>query len=437
MGLPWGHQELQGETVEDRYQLVRLIGSGGMGTVYEAEDLMLRRRVAVKLMHGSVSSDENTGERFLREAMAMARTSHPNVVALHDAGVFRHTSYLVMELLDGLDLGVLVNTQGALPPGVIRVVVESICSGLVAVHQTGVLHRDLKPHNVRVTAAGLVVLQDFGLARLVEASMITAAGSVLGTPQYLAPEVVRGERPTQRTDLYGVGVILYHMLTGRPPLERTDNLAGLFFRLVNQGVPPLADSRPDLPADLVALSDRLTALRAEDRPASAAEVLEHLTRPTDPDRMTLGTLVRISALKRPPDGRADPFDFPSRTAVVPRRSTSLSYSYARHPLAVRVPSSTSSTATLSPATRLRLASTADAPTRLREAVALAQRGDHSEAAYILDALTKVCTEASGPTDPTALAAQFWHAVCLSKLGAAPQALHLFAQVTDRTSEEGN
>ncbi|MFD0566364.1 protein kinase [Kitasatospora saccharophila] len=436
MGLPWGHQELQGETVEDRYQLVRLIGSGGMGTVYEAEDLLLRRRVAVKLMHGSVSPDDNTDERFRREAMAMARASHPNVVALHDVGVFRRTSYLVMELLDGLDLGVLVKARGALPPGAVRVVVESICSALAAVHRTGVLHRDLKPHNVQVTAAGLVVLQDFGLARLVEASMITAAGSVLGTPQYLAPEVVRGERPTQRTDLYGVGVILHHMLTGRPPLEQTDNLAGLFFRLVNQGVPTLADSRPDLPGDLAALADRLTALRAEDRPASAAEVLEHLTRPSDSDRVALGALVRMSVLERPPDERADPSGF-ARPAVVSLRSTSRSYSRGGQPLALREPSPVSRTATLSPATRLRLASTADAPTRLREAVALAQRGDHSEAAYMLDALTQVCTEAFGPTDPTTLAAQFWHAVCLSALGAAPQALHLLAQITDRTSEEGN
>ncbi|RKE22352.1 serine/threonine-protein kinase [Streptomyces sp. TLI_171] len=431
MGHSWGHDQREGEVVDGRYRLVRLIGSGGMGAVYEAEDRSLERRVALKLMHGSVAQGE---QRFRREAVATARISHPSVVAVHDRGIHRGAPYLVMELLDGTDLGALLARGAPLPPGAARAVAEPVCAALAVAHRSGVLHRDVKPGNVHVTSAGRVVLQDFGLARLVEQTVITATDALLGTPHYMAPELVRGELPTAQSDLYGLGVILYQMVTGQRPFAPTDDIGPLINTVVTEGVPRLAGNRPGLPADLAELIDELTALRPEHRPSSAAAVLDRLGTPSAEDRIQLLSLVHdltaSGAAHRAPT-RPEYLDVPGPHGI----STSLVLDRSSVMIRLAPAGSVSGTVSLSSATRARLTPPEDAASRLREAVTLVLRGDDTEAAEMLAVIVEVSTRAFGPTHPTTLTAQFWRAVCLSRLGAAAEAVHLLARVTELTAEE--
>ncbi|MEK8173246.1 serine/threonine-protein kinase [Streptomyces sp. M19] len=170
-----------------------------MGVVHEAADSALDRRVAVKILASAaeVRVEGVALERFRREAQALARIRHPNVVTVHDIGVHQGRPYLVMEFLDGVELQGLVDHLGPLAPDAVRWIASGMSAALGAAHEAGVLHRDVKPSNVRITRTGRVVLQDFGLARLVEEAAITRAGVLVGTPRYMAPEVIRASAPSR------------------------------------------------------------------------------------------------------------------------------------------------------------------------------------------------------------------------------------------------
>jgi serine/threonine-protein kinase len=235
-----------GSVISDRYELGDRLGSGGMSTVYGATDRVLERTVAVKVLAEHLSDDDKFVARFRREALAVARLIHPNIVQVYDTGVDQGRHYIVMEYVEGRSVAQLLQRRGKLGPEVGVSVGVQACSGLEYAHRQGIIHRDVKPGNLMViggpagrpssgsshdppTGEMTVKLTDFGIARAAEQTRLTQVGSVVGTAAYLAPEQARGDEATPAGDVYALGVVIYQMLTGRLPWEGT-TLAELAIR---------------------------------------------------------------------------------------------------------------------------------------------------------------------------------------------------------------
>ena len=207
-----------GTLIDDRYRVVSRVGSGGMAEVYCADDIQLGRRVAVKLLHERFAADEEFVERFRREASSAASLSHANIVSVYDRGEWGGTYYIAMEYLDGRSLDSIVREEAPLPPEHAIEITEQVLRAARFAHRRGVVHRDLKPHNVIVDEEGRVKVTDFGIARA-GASEITQTGSIMGTARYLSPEQAQGLPVSPRSDLYSIGVMLYELLTGTVPVR--------------------------------------------------------------------------------------------------------------------------------------------------------------------------------------------------------------------------
>src|ERR671932_791885 len=201
---------------DGRYRILRKRGSGGMANVYLAEDEDLGRRVAIKIMSDRYADDDTFNERFRREAKAAAALSHPNIVSIYDRGQTNGTYYIAMEVIEGRSLKELILTRGPLPIGHTITYTLEILEALRFAHRHGIIHRDVKPHNILIGER--LKVTDFGIARA-GASQMTEAGSIMGTAQYLSPEQARGAPVTASSDLYSIGVMLYEVLTGRVPFD--------------------------------------------------------------------------------------------------------------------------------------------------------------------------------------------------------------------------
>jgi serine/threonine protein kinase/serine phosphatase RsbU (regulator of sigma subunit)/pSer/pThr/pTyr-binding forkhead associated (FHA) protein len=257
------------------YALLRQLGSGGMGVVYEARDLSLGRLVAIKTLSGRLES-RYAVERFRVEAAALGRLNHRNIVQIHGSCISREQPYLILELLPGGDLGSRVREVGPLPSGEVVRLAEALAFALEHAHKRGVIHRDPKPNNVLLAADGTPKLIDFGLAKLLDAEAdLTAPGVVMGTPHFMAPELVQGaDRADARSDLYSLGATIYYLLTGRPPLEGNQEEM-LRQVLVREPIPP-RELNPYIPAALEAICLRCLAKAPEDRFDSAAALASAL-----------------------------------------------------------------------------------------------------------------------------------------------------------------
>jgi len=240
-------------TLSGRYELGDRLGSGGMSNVYRATDLILERTVAVKILAEHLSDDERFVARFRREALAVAKLIHPNIVQVYDTGVDEGRHYIVMEYVEGRSGAQILQRQGPFDPQTTAEAGIQACAGLDYAHRRGIIHRDVKPGNLMVVGgpvgggAMTVKLTDFGIARALAQTRITQVGSVVGTAAYLAPEQVRGEEATPATDVYALGVVLYQFLTGRLPYEGS-TLAELAVRQQNERpLPPstYSDEVPD------------------------------------------------------------------------------------------------------------------------------------------------------------------------------------------------
>ncbi|CAM5281250.1 MULTISPECIES: serine/threonine-protein kinase [Streptomyces] len=427
--------------IDGRYRLVRPLGRGAMGVVYEAEDENLQRRVALKKLSavGGMSADDEALARFKREAVALARIDHPGVVSLYDSGLHGDVPYFVMQLVDGVDLATLVEA-GALTPGVACAVGLGVARALAAAHEAGVLHRDVKPTNVGITRQGSVVLHDFGLARLAGESAITRTGVTMGTPQFMAPEVIMGAAPGPTADLYGLGVCLHFMLTGNLPFGPAAEVGAVVDSALGAGIRPLSTGLfPFTPVNLALLVDRLCAREASARPRTAAEAVR-LLEPFggDDGQAALAELVAASVRNT---AILQACETPAGTRETPPESGP-EYEWDEHALpGPRVPRrDVFRPLTLSTTTRRLVLSSMtpqNAVSRQREAVNLVLRGELQEAAEMLSSITQVCLSSLGPDHPTTLAAQFWQAVCLARLGAGPKALELFSSVNRHTDQRGN
>src|SRR2546430_1240112 len=237
------------QVFDGRYKVVRKLGTGGMANVYLAEDQELGRSVAIKMLDERHSQDEQFVERFRREAKNAAGLSHPNIVSIYDRGQAEGTYYIAMEYLEGRTLKELIVTKGPTPIHVAIDYTRQMLAALGFAHRNGIVHRDIKPHNVVVGPDGRLKVTDFGIARSGGTSQMTEAGSIIGTAQYLSPEQPRGAPVDQRSDIYSVGIVLYEMLTGKVPFTGDTPLEIAMKHLSEVPVPPSA-LRDDVPEDL-------------------------------------------------------------------------------------------------------------------------------------------------------------------------------------------
>jgi serine/threonine-protein kinase len=265
-----------GEVVGGKYKISRFLAAGGMGSVYEAQHTLVKRRFAVKFLHPDLARKRELLARFQREAEAAGALESENVAAALDFGVTGDGSpYIVLEYLGGVSLEHLLQAEGTLPFGRATELVQQACRGVQAAHALGIVHRDLKPHNLfvcrREDGTDLVKVLDFGVAKLemLENSAATRTGTVLGTPSYMSPEQARGEKSVgHAADVYALGAILYELLSGKKPHPGASHNA-ILHHISTQPAVPLASAREGLPEGLVAVVEQALAGVAEERPASA------------------------------------------------------------------------------------------------------------------------------------------------------------------------
>src|SRR5438874_12440820 len=261
---------------DGRYRIIRKLGAGGMANVYLAEDQELGRRVAIKILDDRHAADDSFIERFRREAKNAAGLSHPNIVSIYERGEAEGTYYIAMEYLEGRTLKELIVTKGPTPIPVAIDYTRQMLGALGFAHKNGIVHRDIKPHNVVVAPDGRLKVTDFGIARS-GASQVTEAGSIIGTAQYLSPEQARGASVDQRSDIYSIGIVLYEMLTGSVPFTGDTPLEIAMKHLSAVPEPP-SNKRPEVPRALDLVVLRALAKNPSDRYASAEEMDADLAR---------------------------------------------------------------------------------------------------------------------------------------------------------------
>ena len=305
---------LAGTLLADRYRLERLIATGGMAQVWEATDLVLDRRVAVKLLHSHLADDESFVGRFRREAIAAARLAHPSIVSIYDTYSGDGMEAIVMELVHGHTLRQDLDRRGALPPAEVVRIGSQVADALATAHHSKLVHRDIKPANILLCEDDRVMVADFGIAKLDEHTSTdhTKEGTMLGTAKYLAPEQVEGGPVDGRTDVYALGVVLYEMLCGRPPFVADSDAATALARL-HADPPRPRQLRADLPRSLDDIVMRCLARDPEKRYGTAAELRAALlAAPLGVDAASSGatdhTVVAAAAAPaaptRPPSGPA-------------------------------------------------------------------------------------------------------------------------------------
>ncbi|HJZ88116.1 MAG TPA: serine/threonine-protein kinase [Polyangia bacterium] len=267
-----------GKVLLSRYHIERELGRGGMGAVYLARDAQLGEQVALKVISAHWGGEAAAAvERFRREASAARKITHPNVIRIHDLGEDPAAGelFLSMEYFPGMTLADLLRRRGALPLDEARDILGQVCDGLEAAHKAGVIHRDLKPGNILCNDRRQVKIIDFGLAKASFMAGMTATGLILGTPEYMAPEQVRGRDADGRTDIYALGAVAYHVVTGVPPFGGETPIA-VGFAHCTQPVRPPTELRPDLPARMAAAIVRALSKEPRDRFDSVSEMRTEL-----------------------------------------------------------------------------------------------------------------------------------------------------------------
>jgi tRNA A-37 threonylcarbamoyl transferase component Bud32 len=258
-----------------RYRIEERVAGGGMGTVYVARDELLGRRVAAKLLHEDLADNPSFVDRFRREARSVAALVHPNIATVFDYGEDEGRHFIVMELVDGRDLERILNSDGALAPTRARGIAAKVCEALGHAHAAGVVHRDVKPANVIVSADDAVKVTDFGIARVADDAAMTATGAVLGTAQYIAPEQASDGPVGPPTDVYSMGIMLFEMLTGRRPFVGGSPVA-VAMRHIHEDVPAPSSVNRAVPAELDAIVLQATQKDPRRRFAGGTEMARAL-----------------------------------------------------------------------------------------------------------------------------------------------------------------
>src|SRR4051794_19205092 len=265
-----------GQVLADRYELEELVGTGGMSSVFRAHDRLLDRKVALKVLHEQYSDDEEYVERFRREARAVAALSHPNIVTVIDRGEHDGRQFIVFEYVDGDNLKTVIQRSGPFPvPSALELTIQ-VARALSFAHQSGLVHRDVKPQNVLLNGDGRAKVTDFGIARSLDVQHgMTQTGTVLGTSDYIAPEQAQGQRVDEHTDVYSLGVVMYELLTSEVPFPG-ENFVAVAMRHINEPPPAIRDKRPDVPPRVEAAIQKAMAKDPADRFPTMAEFCQEL-----------------------------------------------------------------------------------------------------------------------------------------------------------------
>jgi serine/threonine-protein kinase len=259
----------------DRYLLGELIGQGGMADVYLAEDKVLRRTVAVKILRSSLTGDPIYIKRFHREASAAAAINHKNIVAIYDVGDEDDLYYIVMEYVKGQTLKELINIRGALHYIEAIDIMKQVVSATATAHEMGIVHRDLKPQNILVTDSGIVKIADFGIASIQSLSQVTQTDTIMGSLHYLAPEIARGEKATPQSDIYALGIVFYELLRGEVPFNG-ESPVNIALKHMRDSIPSVRAFNPSIPQSVENIIIKATAKNVENRYASALDMLDDI-----------------------------------------------------------------------------------------------------------------------------------------------------------------
>ena len=266
-----------GRIFNQRYRLKEKLGSGGMADVYLADDLLLEREVAVKVLHPQYAADPAYIQRFRHEAQAAANLNHPNIVNIYDWGNEGDLYYIVMEYVEGRDLKEVLRSEGRILPERAAEITAEVCAALQFAHRHNLVHRDIKPHNIFLTHMGQVKVMDFGIAREGDGSGFTQTGVVMGTPQYISPEQAQGRPVDGRSDIYSLGVVLYEMLTGRVPFDDPNPVTVAYRQVREDPIPPSVID-PEIPPALEAVVMKAMAKNPANRYQTAQEMKADLLR---------------------------------------------------------------------------------------------------------------------------------------------------------------
>ena len=273
-----------GKTVGGRYKIKSHIGTGGMATVYLAQDLILERPVAVKVLRLDFHTNEAAMRRFQREAQSATQLVHPNIVSVYDVGEEDGTNYIVMEYVEGTDLKEYIRERGPLPPREAVRIMTQIVSAIELAHQNRIIHRDIKPQNILIDREGNVKITDFGIAIALSETSLTQTNTLLGSVHYLSPEQARGGMATIRSDIYALGIVLYELLVGEVPFEG-ESAVSIALKHFQEPLPRISQMLPTVPQSLENVVLKATAKEPLDRYSSCYEMLEDLQTCLNPERL--------------------------------------------------------------------------------------------------------------------------------------------------------
>ncbi len=273
----------KGQKINDRYEIIKSIGEGGMANVYLAHDLILDRDVAIKVLRGDLAGDEKFVRRFQREALAASSLSHPNIVEMYDVGEDGGSYYIVMEYINGKTLKQLIKKRGALSLSETVDIMLQLTDGVDHAHASYIIHRDLKPQNIMIQDNGAVKITDFGIAMALNNTQLTQTNSVMGSVHYLPPEQASGKGATVKSDIYSLGIMLFELLTGTLPFKG-ENAVEIAFKQIKDDIPSVRDINPEIPQSLENVVLKATAKNPKNRYASAKEMHDDLETVLSPDR---------------------------------------------------------------------------------------------------------------------------------------------------------
>ena len=275
---------IKGQKINDRYQIIRTIGEGGMANVYLAFDTILERNVAVKILRGDLADDEKFVRRFQREAISASSLSHTNIVEMYDVGEDDGKYFIVMEFVDGKTLKSLIKRRGALTVHEVIDIMLQLTSGIAHAHESYIIHRDIKPQNVMIIEDGTVKITDFGIAMALNSNELTQTNSVMGSVHYLPPEQANGTGSTIKSDIYSLGILMFELLTGKVPFKG-DNAVEIAIKQMKDKIPSVCEINPDIPQSLENIILNACGKNPKNRYNSVLEMHEDLKTALDPERM--------------------------------------------------------------------------------------------------------------------------------------------------------
>ena len=265
----------RGQKVNERYEIIKTIGEGGMANVYLANDTILDRKVAIKVLRGDLSNDEKFIRRFKREALSVSNLSHPNIVEVYDVGEEEGNYYIVMEYIDGKTLKQLLQKRGALTLTEVIDIMSQLTDGLSHAHEAYIIHRDIKPQNIMIEDNGLVKITDFGIAMALNSTQLTQTNSVMGSVHYLPPEQANGKGSTVKSDIYSLGILMYELLTGSVPYKG-DNAVEIALKHMKEKLPSIRKQNPTIPQSVENIVLKATAKNPKNRYDTVKEMYNDL-----------------------------------------------------------------------------------------------------------------------------------------------------------------